>query len=134
MVSRRQSDRKKQPNLSGSINFGLPNILALSEHRSSHELVPILSASQLCGFQENSRPIVPREGFPLFLCGKSAVNGITDYLLVSFMIVAQVSRVIRRNWLIDDFAGLDLRWKRRNRSVVVRTERATRGMDAQAFR
>jgi hypothetical protein len=105
--------------LCGCIDFGLPSVLTLTEHCSGHELVPVLSAGQLRGFQENSRPIVPREGLPLFLGSKSTVNGIGDGFLVSFVVVAEVSSVIRRNWLFNGLARPDLREKRQNRLVDV---------------
>jgi len=103
-----EGSMRKLLDLCSRINFSLPSILTLSEHRSSHELVPILSASQLCGFEENSRPIVPREGLPLFLGSKGTINGIANDLLVGFMVVAEVSRVVGWNWLLDDLAGPDL--------------------------
>lgn len=105
--------RNKLLDLRSRIDFSLPSILTLSEHCSGHEPVPILSASQLRGFKENSRPIVPREGLPLFLCIEGTLDSITDNLLVSLVVVTEVSRVIRRNWLRNDPTRLDLRREHR---------------------
>ena len=120
--------------LCSCVDLSLPSVLTLSEHCSSHELVPILSASQLCGFKENSRPIVPRESLPLFLRGKSAVDCIANDLLVSFMVIAEVSCMIRRYWLFDCLAGLDLRTKHRKRSVVSEREGGNGRKLSPAFR
>ena len=94
--------------LGSSIDFGLPSIFSLPENCSGHEFIPILSASQFCGLKENSRPVVPREGLPLFLGSKSTVDGISDNLLVSFVVVAEVPRMVKRNFLLNNIAGLDL--------------------------
>jgi len=94
--------------LCGSIDFSLPNVLALPEHSCRHELVAVLSASQFCGLEEDSRPIVPREGLPFFLDSESTTDSIADDLLVGFVIATQVVRMIKRKWLFNGIPGLDL--------------------------
>ena len=103
--------RRKQGELlylRSSIDFGLPNIFALSEHSCRHELVTVLSASQFCGLEEDSRPIVPREGLPFFLGSESTTDSIADDLMVGFVIVTQVVRMVKRKWLFNGIPGLDL--------------------------
>ena len=108
LVDAWRGDCNKLLDLCRRIDFSLPSVLTLSEHCSGHEPIPILSANQICGFKENSCSVVPREGLPLFLCSKGTVDSIADNLLVSLVVVTEVLRVIRRNWLLNGPAGLDL--------------------------
>ena len=39
--------------LGGSVNHGLPSVLALTEHGSGHELVPVLAGDEVSGLEED---------------------------------------------------------------------------------
>ena len=62
----------------GGVDFGLPCILPLSEHRGCHYLVSVFSTDQVCGFEEDGGAVGEGEGFPCWFGGEGGVDGTRD--------------------------------------------------------
>ena len=102
------------------INFRLPGILALSEHRSSHKLVPILPANEFSRLEEDRRSIRPGHRLPFRPRSESTVDRGRDGCLVSFVVRAEVLRVIPGQSLFSELARLDL--YRRSSEIELHTD------------
>ena len=107
----KRPERTQGADLSSRIDLRLPRVLALSEHGSSHDLVPVLLADQIRGLEEDRRAVVPRHCLPLLLCGKRAVNSSSNCRLISLMISAEMFGVVVRHGLFGEVASLDLHAK-----------------------
>jgi hypothetical protein len=105
---RPQTKEEKKTNLCSSINLSLPSILPLTQHRSSQQLVPILSTSQISSLQKYSSPIVPRQTLPVVLRSQGTINRSFNRRLVCFMIKTQMLCMVGRNWLFCGFSGFNL--------------------------
>lgn len=49
---------------SSGINLGLPGILALAEHGSSHDLISVFPGDEVCSLEEDGGAVGEGEGFP----------------------------------------------------------------------
>jgi hypothetical protein len=66
--------------LSGSIDLGLPGVLALAQHRRSHNVVAVFGADQVRRLQEDGGAVGERQGLPIGLGGQGGFNGGSDIL------------------------------------------------------
>lgn len=80
--------------LCGSVNFGLPSVLSLSQHGCSHDLKSVLSSNQISSLEEDSSPISPWHILPFGLCLQSAIDSSLDSLGSSRMVCAEVLGVV----------------------------------------
>lgn len=69
--------------LGGCIDLGLPDILALAQHRGGDELIAVPCRGKLGCPLENSRPIDKRGLLPPLLCLQGGFDGSRDLLFAS---------------------------------------------------
>src|SRR5712672_3662658 len=104
----RISARLIDADLCSGINLSLPSVLSLSQDSSSHQLVPVLFADEVCSFEKDGRAIAPWHSFPPSLGSKGAIDGPRHGCLICLVIRTNVARMVRRNQLLSELAGLDL--------------------------
>ena len=71
---------QKVRQLGRSINLCLPDILALAEHRRSHQLVPILPRDEVRCFQKHGRAVCKGQQLPFRFRCKGGGDCLLDML------------------------------------------------------
>lgn len=66
--------------LGGSVDLGLPCILALADHGSSHDVVAVLGGDEVGGLEEDCSTVGEGEGGPGLLGSESRLDSIVDVL------------------------------------------------------
>lgn len=94
--------------LGSSVNLGLPDVLTLTKHGSSENLVAVLVGNEVSCLEEDGSTVVPGHVLPSGLGLEGALDGLLNKRLVSLVVVAEDVSVIGRVGLLGNLAGLDL--------------------------
>jgi hypothetical protein len=109
LVRRCAQSSSKRTHLGGGVNLGLPSVLALAEHGSSHQLVAILAGNEVGRLEEDGGAVVPREGLPVGLGGDRRLDRLGDELGGGDVVPAEgLLGVSVGLELLENVAGLDL--------------------------
>jgi hypothetical protein len=85
------------------------NVIFLTQPRDKGRIdTPVLAGDEVSRLEEDGSSVVPREGLPLLLGGKSRLDGAVDHLGGSGLVGAEVLGVVVGHRLRHDVAGLDL--------------------------
>lgn len=103
-VVTRQSEEIGQ--LSSSVNLALPNVLALSKHGRSNQLITVLGCRQLGGALEDSRSINERCVLPVLLRLEGGLDSSADLLFAGERVVCESGSMLCGEDLV--LVGVDL--------------------------
>ena len=103
-VVTRQSEEIGQ--LSSSVNFALPNVLALSKHSRGNQLITVLRCRQLGGTLEDGRSINERCVLPVLLRLEGGLDSSADLLFAGERVVCESGSMLCGEDLV--LVGVDL--------------------------
>jgi hypothetical protein len=105
--------RSTRSYLGSCVNFCLPHVLSLSKHGRGHKLVSVLSTREFRRFQEDCRPVFPRERFPLVASSQGTPDRGIDFSRTGLVIGAKVVGVIVRHGLLGNAFRFNLERERK---------------------
>lgn len=111
-------EAEKVAQLGSSVNFSLPDVLALAQHGGSHHLVSVFGGQEVGSLQEDSDAVVERQSLPLLAGSQGTLDGLLGQGSIGFVVVADNGLVFRGVQLLGSLASVNLKGQSSSESLI----------------